>query len=159
MAATLGNISESDRFTDKANVIVAMVPKLGEDNSYSDTEMADRNRDCEILHDALRAVCHGVSALQERGVDLRWGDGVMRKTVPVIALYNADIVERCKILMIKSGYCGLCHVQPQARQDPEATCVPRTTFDMRRFYEEGAESLHFIKNENVLNEKLLLLMP
>lgn len=92
MAATLGNIPESDRFTDKANFIVEMVPKLGEDNSYSDTERADRN--CKILHDALRAVCHGVSALQERGVDLRWGDGVMRKTVPVIALYNADIVER-----------------------------------------------------------------
>ena len=99
----MGNILESDRFTDKANVPVAMVPKLGNDNSYSDTEMADRN--CEILHDALRAVCHGVSALRERCVHLRWCDGVIRKTVPVIALYNIDIVERCKILIIKSGYC------------------------------------------------------
>ena len=78
---------------------VAMVPKLGDDHAYSDAERADRN--CEILHESLRAVCHGISDLQRRGVMLRWGDGVIRKTVPVIALYNADIVERTKILMLE----------------------------------------------------------
>ena len=78
-----------------------MIPKLGDDNSYSDVERADRN--CEILHDALKAVCQGLGTLQARGVQLSWGDGVLRKTVPVIALYNADIVRRSKLLLIKSG--------------------------------------------------------
>ena len=132
-----GNIHEEHRFTDAANAIVAMVPKLGEDHSYTDADRASRNS--EILHDTLRAVCHGLTALQTRGVNLRWGDGVVRKTVPIIALYNADIVERCKVLLIKSGYCGLCHwhVQPHERQNPDAACIPRTTIDMRRFYNEG----------------------
>ena len=142
LAATLGNIPESERFTDAANAIVAMIPKLGDDNSYSDMERADRN--CEILRDALKAVCQGLGKLQARGVQLRWGDGVVRKTVPVIALYNADIVERSKVLLIKSGYCGLCHVQARERQDPDASCTPRTTFDMRRFYEEGGQFVSII---------------
>ena len=142
LAATLGNIPESERFTDAANAIVAMIPKLGDDNSYSDMERADRN--CEILHDALKAVCQGLGKLQARGVQLRWGDGVVRKTVPVIALYNADIVESSKVLLIKSGYCGLCHVQVRERQDPDASCTPRTTFDMRRFYEEGVQFVSII---------------
>ena len=136
MAVTLGNIPESERFTDSSSVTVAMVPKLGDDHAYSDAERADRN--CEILHESLRAVCHGISDLQRRGVMLRWGDGVIRKTVPVIALYNADIVERTKILMLKSGYCGLCYVSPGERNNPNATLIARTTIDMRRFYEEGA---------------------
>ena len=142
LAATLGNIPESERFTDAANAIVAMIPKLGDDNSYSDMERADRN--CEILHDALKAVCQGLGKLQARGVQFRCGDGVVRKTVPVIALYNADIVERSKVLLIKSRYCGLCHVQARERQDPDASCTPRTTFDMHRFYEEGVQFVSII---------------
>ena len=51
LAATLGNIPESEQFTDAVNDIVAMIPKLDDENSYSDVERADRN--CEILHDAL----------------------------------------------------------------------------------------------------------
>ena len=150
LAATLGNIPESERFTDAASAIVAMtrIPKLGDDNSYSDVERADRN--CEILHDALKAVCRGLDKLQARGVRLRWGDGVIRKTVPVIALYNADIVERSKVLLIKSGYCGLCHVQARERQDPDATCTPRTTFDMRRFY-EGVQFVDLIEIISILS--------
>ena len=148
LAATLGNIPESERFTDAASAIVAMIPKLGDDNSYSDVERADRN--CEILHDALKAVCRGLDKLQARGVRLRWGDGVIRKTVPVISLYNADIVERSKVLLIKSGYCGLCHVQARERQDPDATCTPRTTFDMRRFY-EGVQFVDLIEIISILS--------
>jgi hypothetical protein len=102
---TIGNIPKSLRWkpTKRAQILIAYLPTTKLDHITSD--VARRRSLGNLIHACLRRILSPLEVAGTEGVMMSSGDGVTRRTHPIVACYTADYPEQVLVVGVKSGKC------------------------------------------------------
>jgi len=122
---TIGNIPKALRrkSTKRAQILIAYLPttKL----SHVTNDASRRRILTNLNHACLRRVLSPLETAGIDGVAIASGDGVTRRTHPIVASYTADYPEQIFVTGAKNGECPKGLIPHDELGNNEAECPPR----------------------------------
>ncbi|KAI0083122.1 hypothetical protein BDY19DRAFT_1037154 [Irpex rosettiformis] len=107
---TIGNIPKQLRkkISQQTQILLAYLPTTRLEHVTN--EAAKRRMVLNILHTALREILRPLREAGLNGLNLASGDGVARRTHPILAAHIGDYMENIAIVGCKMGECPRCTV-------------------------------------------------
>ncbi|KAJ6506503.1 hypothetical protein C8R45DRAFT_1050904 [Mycena sanguinolenta] len=86
---------------------------------------ACRRAIANLYHACMRKILSPLKAAGLNGIYMASGDGVVRRTHPILAVFSGDYPEQCLAAGCKAGECPTCPVESDELGDLEALYEPR----------------------------------
>lgn len=121
---TIGNLPKEIRRKPSwnAHVLLAYLP-VAKLNHITNDE-SRRRMSNNLFHTCMKVITQPLIKPGEDGMPLQSGDGVYRKTHPIVAAYCADYMEQIVVAGCKNGECPIGDIKSQNIGDPnhDAQC-------------------------------------
>ncbi|KAI0336980.1 hypothetical protein BDW22DRAFT_1340702 [Trametopsis cervina] len=107
---TIGNIPKEIRRkpSHQAHVLLAYLPTTRLEHVTN--KAARRRMVTNVFHTALRHILHPLKDAGLTGVPMASGDGIVRRTHPIVAAHGGDYLENFLVVGCKMGECPRCTV-------------------------------------------------
>ena len=131
---TIGNIPKEIRRKPSmhAQVLLAYLPVARLDHMVS--ESSKRRASQNLFHACMRHILRPLENAGAKGVQVKSGDGLVRRCHPILAVYAGDHPEQCLVSCIKTSECP--KGTPSGPLGENVPCHPRDIDDILEALEE-----------------------